>query len=69
MMPLAPWGDSDPDGDSPVNTFRLILTRYFGAEMPILPDRTFGFESDVHPCLFAEVTERFRAPPETEGRA
>ena len=26
---------------TPVNTFRLILNDYFGAELPLLPDRTY----------------------------
>jgi hypothetical protein len=54
---------------SPVNTFRLVLTRYFGADMPLLPDRTFVFESNAHPYRFTEVTERFLGSQGTEGTA
>ena len=43
---------------SPVNTFRLILARYFGADVPMLPDRTFVFQSSAHPYRFTEVTDR-----------
>jgi hypothetical protein len=26
---------------SPVNSFRVVLNAYFGADMPLLPDRTY----------------------------
>jgi hypothetical protein len=45
---------------SPVNTFRLILSDYFDADLPLLPDRTYVFESDEHPYRFTDVTERLR---------
>lgn len=32
------------DSISPVNTFRVILNRYFGAQLPLLPDRHFYSE-------------------------
>ncbi len=29
------------DSVSPVNTFRIIFNRYFGADLPLLPDRHY----------------------------
>jgi hypothetical protein len=29
------------DGMSPVNTFRIVFNEYFGAELPLLPDRVY----------------------------
>jgi hypothetical protein len=50
---------------TPVNTFRLILNDYFGAELPLLPDRTYVFTDPRHPYNFEDVTDRFRTrgPP------
>jgi sulfatase-like protein len=45
---------------SPVNTFRLIFSRYFDADLPLLPDRTFVFERKAYPYRFTDVTERLR---------
>jgi hypothetical protein len=45
---------------SPVNTFRLIFSRYFGAELPLLDDRTFVFRDQAHPYDFTEVTGRLQ---------
>ncbi|MGH2660277.1 MAG: hypothetical protein ACRDHS_11580 [Actinomycetota bacterium] len=41
---------------SPVNTFRLILSSYFGADLPLLPDRTWVFQDQGHPYRYTEVT-------------
>jgi hypothetical protein len=46
---------------SPVNTFRLILSRYFDADLPLLPDRTFVFERNAYPYRFTDVTQRLRS--------
>lgn len=46
---------------SPVNTFRLIFSRYFGADLPLLPDNTFVFERKAYPYRFTDVTERLRS--------
>jgi hypothetical protein len=43
---------------SPVNTFREVLGRYFGAELPYLPDRSFA-STTVRPYDMIEVTDRF----------
>ena len=48
---------------SPVNTFRLIFDGYFDADLPLLPDRTFVFESNAHPYRLTDVTERLRPLP------
>jgi hypothetical protein len=45
---------------SPVNSFRLILARYFGAGLPLLDDRAFVFQDRLHPYRLTEVTDRFR---------
>jgi hypothetical protein len=44
---------------SPVNSLRVVLNHYFGAELPILPDESFQ-TSDTGPCSF---------PGETSARA
>ena len=43
---------------STVNTFRLVLGRYFGADLPILPDRLFIYRDKAHPYDFTEITDR-----------
>jgi hypothetical protein len=45
---------------SPVNTFRLILSKYFDADLPLLQDRTFVFERNAYPYRFTDVTARLR---------
>jgi hypothetical protein len=45
---------------TPVNTFRLILDDYFGANLELLPDRTYVFEDFEHPYRFEDVTDRLR---------
>jgi hypothetical protein len=47
----------DPDV-TPVNTFRLVLREYFGADLPPLPDRTYVFVDQRHLYDFVDVTER-----------
>jgi hypothetical protein len=39
---------------TPVNTFRLVLNQYFGADLPLLPDRSFYSTWD-QPYQFIEV--------------
>ncbi|MBI3946999.1 MAG: hypothetical protein HY321_13830 [Armatimonadetes bacterium] len=50
---------------TPVNSFRVVLNRYFGAELPLLPDRSYAFQDGRHLYRFADVTETIRAtaPP------
>jgi hypothetical protein len=45
---------------SPVNSFRLIFNRYFGADLPLLPDRSYVFRDELHPYEFIDVTERVK---------
>ncbi|MHC4712727.1 MAG: hypothetical protein ACYTAN_05560, partial [Planctomycetota bacterium] len=45
------------DSITPVNTFRVIFNRYFGAELPLLEDRSF-YATAGQPYDFTEVTDR-----------
>lgn len=40
---------------SPVNSFRVVLSREFGWSLPLLPDRTF-YSTAAEPYAFTEVT-------------
>ena len=51
-----------PETLSPVNTFRLILAEYFGADLPLLPDRSSIFPDERRLYAFRDVTERLRSP-------
>jgi hypothetical protein len=42
---------------TPVNTFRIIFNRYFGTDLPLLPDRNYVFVDDEHLFTFKEVTQ------------
>jgi hypothetical protein len=42
---------------TPVNSFRVIFNTYFGAEYPLLPDRTY-YTPFVNPYDFVEITDR-----------
>ena len=46
---------------SPVNSFRVVLNSYFGAKLPLLPDRSF-FSTWPEPYHFIDVTEAVRTP-------
>jgi hypothetical protein len=46
---------------SPVNTFRLVLDRYLGADLPLLPDRAFVFQNLKHLYTFSEVTDEVKS--------
>jgi hypothetical protein len=43
-------------GISPVNSYRVVLNSYFGAKLPLLPDRSF-FSTWTEPYRFIDVTE------------
>jgi hypothetical protein len=43
---------------TPVNSFRLVLDDYFGANLPLLPDRNYVFADRSHIYSFIDVTER-----------
>ena len=41
-----------------VNTFRFVFDRYFGADLPLLPDRLYQYRDKSHPYDFTDVTVR-----------
>jgi len=43
---------------SPVNTFRLLFDRYFGADLPLLPDRSYVYADLRHLYQFVDMTDR-----------
>jgi hypothetical protein len=45
---------------SPVNSFRLIFNKYFGADYALLPDRSYVFPNELQPYTFIDVTDRVR---------
>ena len=57
----------DPEGAglyadiTPVNSFRVVFNAYFGAELPLLPDRVFAHVSQQEFYEFFEVTEELAA--------
>jgi hypothetical protein len=54
-----------PPDDSGVNIFRMILREYFGADLPDLPNRSFGwpdYKNDLY--TFTDVTDELPLPVE-----
>lgn len=47
---------------TPVNSFRLILARYFGADLPLLPDRIYTSGGKLRPYDLTDVTDRIGQP-------
>ncbi|HWH24972.1 MAG TPA: hypothetical protein VNW68_08800 [Candidatus Limnocylindria bacterium] len=47
---------------SSVNTFRLVLARYFGVDLPLLPDRVFTSARPDRPYDLTDITDRLPAP-------
>jgi hypothetical protein len=47
-------------GISPVNGFRLVLDAYFGADLPLLPDRHYVFRDAKHQYELLDMTEPIR---------
>ncbi|MBK8159964.1 MAG: hypothetical protein IPK59_14755 [Rhodospirillaceae bacterium] len=45
---------------TPVNVYRQVFARYFGSDLPPLPDRSFLFKDRDHPYRFIDVTDRLR---------
>jgi hypothetical protein len=43
---------------SSVNTFRLVFDRYFGADLPLLPDRSFTSRGKLRPYDLTDITDR-----------
>ena len=62
-----PGGGADDlyDSITPVNTFRVVFNRLFGAGMPLQEDRSF-YATATHPYDFTEVTQLLGT---TEDRA
>ena len=47
---------------TPVNSFRILLSRVFGATLPRLPDRNIVWPDQRHLYEFTDVTDRLPAP-------
>ena len=52
-----------PPSMSSVNTFRLVLGAYFGADLPLLPDRSFTSASKLRPYDLTDITDRLAEDP------
>ena len=50
--------DAHLESFTPVNTFRIVFDRYFGADLALLPDRSWVFQDSSHPYRFTEITDR-----------
>lgn len=50
------------DAITPVNTFRVIFNNYFGADLPLLPERSY-FSPWGEPHHFTDVTDQVRKVP------
>jgi hypothetical protein len=53
------------DGISPVNSFRVVLNSFFGANLPLLPDRSF-YSTWSEPYRFIDVTETVLTPEDQQ---
>jgi hypothetical protein len=57
-------GEAPADAPSPypgmsvVNTFPIVLDRYFGEQIPLLPDRSFTSRTWARPYDLTDITER-----------
>jgi hypothetical protein len=47
-----------PDTFTSVNTFRVVFREYFGAELDLLPDRSFTWPDNDHLYDFRDVTDQ-----------
>ncbi len=45
---------------SPVNTYRVVLNKYFGTNYPLLPDKNYIFQDVKNYYKFTDVTERIK---------
>lgn len=50
-----------PADITPVNSFRIIFNNYFGANLPILPNRSYLYQNDNHFYKFTDVTDTVRS--------
>jgi hypothetical protein len=58
----APAGAPEPYPDvSPVNTFPIVLDRYFGEHIPLLADRSYTSRSWSRPYDLTDITDRLGA--------
>ena len=48
------------DSISPVNTWRMVFNGYFGADLPLVEDRSYVFGDESRVYDFEDVTERLR---------
>ena len=58
-------GDGSPSPSttlSSMNTFRLIFDRYFDADLPLLPDRSYTSAGKFRPYDMTEITDRLPPP-------
>jgi hypothetical protein len=60
-LPGLPDGIMPPNHSS-VNTFRVIFSEYFGADLPRLPDRAFNHPDNDHLYDFQDVTDILPLP-------
>lgn len=57
-------GDAPADAPAPyqdmsvINTFPIVFDRYFGADIPLLPDRSFTSRSWARPYDLTDITDR-----------
>lgn len=56
-----------PDDHTHVNTFRGILSAYFGADLPPLPDRSYDWPDNDHIYDFIDITDRLPLPGAANG--
>jgi hypothetical protein len=48
---------------TPVNTFRMLFTRYFGANLPVLPDESYAIEDKRDAYTLVPLGDRVRGRP------
>jgi Flp pilus assembly protein protease CpaA len=58
--PAPIYADTIYDGITPVNTFRVVLNRYFDAKLPLLPDKCI-YSPNPLPLQFVDVTKEVTA--------
>jgi hypothetical protein len=55
-----------PDAIGPANAFRLVFSRAFGMDLPLLPERSWTSAAWRRPWELTEVTDRLLAAPADE---
>jgi hypothetical protein len=51
-----------PPAISSVNTFRILFSREFGADLPLLEDRSYASKSKSRPYDMTDITDRLERP-------